>query len=294
MAGIPWTIEEEILLKQKCGTNISFKEMEKFFPQRTSSGLQGKARLMGLSNYFQPRKYNSDKEFWDNFNPISCYWAGFAAADGNLMDYGGYNIFSIQLHSSDKEHLDLFLKNTSSNYPIRDCVRENKKLGGNPHYHSKISICEKAWLKGLTENFNIKPRKTWSFKPPKLEGELLACWIAGFIDGDGCYHLCRTNNIFGISASLATFDALKVILDFAESFPQTKKKPRKIAKRGDYYRLAISGSSSVHMAHYLMSLPCPHMRRKYDYVKNYLLSNPQYNLSLPPYEESLAKTTPQS
>ncbi|MBV6514339.1 MAG: hypothetical protein FMNOHCHN_03958 [Ignavibacteriaceae bacterium] len=293
MAGIPYTQEEEILLRQKCGTNISFKEMEEFFPNRTAFGLQIKARAMGLSNYFQRRKYNSNKEFWDNFNPVSCYWAGFAAADGNLIDYNGYNVFSIQLHSSDREHLDLFLKNTSSSNPIKDCIRKNKKLGGNPHFHSKISICEKAWLKGLTENFNIKPRKTWDFEPPKLEGELLACWIAGFIDGDGCYHFSKLGN-FGISASLATEKALQLILDFSEKFPSMTRKTRKVGKVHSYFRLGINGLRAIHMAHYLMSLPCPHMRRKYDYVRNYLLANPQYNLSLPPYEESLAKITPQS
>lgn len=293
MAGIPWTQEEELLLKSKCSTGISFPMISKFFDRRTPYSLQIKAQRMGLTNYYKYRKYNCNQRFWDSVNPKNSYWAGFVAADGCVRYTDGTYTLKIELSEIDTHQLERFNFETESEYPVLKLKKKARRESLHESLMCYTYVNDESWASGLENNFGIFPRKTWSLKPPPIKEEFFPYWLCGFLDGDGCYHYDNITNMFSISISLAVSEPLQKILDFAEQFVQEKNKKRKVCSRTagkyTYFRASISGKSAVYMAHYLMSLPCFHMKRKYEYIKSYLDGpNNKYNLSLPPYDEHLA------
>lgn len=294
MAGINWTQEEEFLLKSKCNSGISFKEMANLFPIRTASSLQAKAVRMDWPNKFQPRKYTCNQKFWDEVNNDNSYWAGFVAADGCVRYTDGTYTFKIELSEVDRHQLEALNFYTESEYPISKLKKPSKRGCGITNDMCYTSVNDISWAKGLENNFGIFPRKTWFLKPPPIHEDFFSYWLCGFLDGDGCYHYDPITDMFSISISLAVSEPLEKILEFSNQFPQIRKKKRHVKKctggggKYQYFHLAICGKSAAYMAHYLMSLPCFHMKRKYEYVKNYLDTQKRYDLSLPTYDQHMA------
>jgi len=203
MAGIPWTKEEEILLKDKCGSNIPFNEISKLFPIRTAGSLQGKATRMGWANYYKPRKYNCNQNFWDEVNINNSYWAGFIAADGCVRYSSGTYTLRIELNEIDIHQLEIFKIYTSSEYPTFKTKKKAKKEDSHESIMCHTYVNDESWAHSLENNFGIFPRKTWSLKPPPIKEEFFPYWLCGFLDGDGCYHYDKITEMLSISISLA-------------------------------------------------------------------------------------------
>ena len=294
MAGIPWTENEKFLLKKYCGSGMSFRKMSELIPTRTASALQSMARVSRYENPYSARKYYANKKFWDEVNIINSYYAGFVAADGNVLLSCGSYVFKIELHPMDDELLAQLSKDCSSTYGVTYSERIKKGL----IRKSCLFVCnEHAWRNGLEKNFNIFPRKTYTLEAPPLQGDFLSAWMAGFLDGDGCYSV-HSNGLLCISLSCASLSAIQSVCDFSRQFmassPRNPRLPSVRRHSGQFdhlYQLHISGERAVKMAHYLMSLPCRHMVRKYNKVRDYLIHNPKYGLSLPTLEEHQKNVT---
>lgn len=284
-----WSKEDDDILRSKIDSGLSHLEASKFFPDRTWIAVRRRADEIGAASKYHFKKYSSNDNFWDEFSPINCYWAGFIAADGCIVRGGngeGYAV-NISLQAGDKNHLKMFGEHCSSTCQI---FTYDNTINARGTVYSRIVIHNKNWQKSLEEKFNLFKRKTFTFKMPELPSEMVPYWIAGYIDGDGCYTISKECLCVGVISAVK--ETTQFIMDFLNKFPRVKgNRPKIRLDRGKYYTANVSGMSAVHAAHYLMSLPCPHLERKYNKVRNYLLANPKYNLSLPPYEEKLAQLT---
>lgn len=284
-----WSGDDDQLLREKIKEGLSHMAAAKFFPDRTWVAVRRRANFLGIKSEYHFRKYNSNDEFWDVPNEINCYWAGFIAADGCITRSGdkgvGYNL-SIALSSVDKEHLARFLLDCGADYPIFDRFNIDKTTGNSLPF-SSVNVANIKWKHSLENVFNIFPRKTFSFKIPSLPEKLMRCWMAGYIDGDGTFGISK--GYFKIGAVSAVKDTIDKLFEFVSTFPKEKCKNKGAIPDGpNCFQFAVTGRQAIEASHYLMSLPCPHLRRKYDKVRQYLISHPSYNLSLPPYDEHLA------
>lgn len=288
---VKFTKEERDTIESMASQGISFVEITKKFPNRGIDGIHGFAARNGFKNNFNQgsRKYTCNKEFWDVPNKVNSYWAGFTAADGHVHHEGETEntyCFIIKLQRKDKEHLNLFKNHSQWSGEVSDGSPVQRQTG--VFYYSQIRIHQKEWRGGLEDSFSIFPRKTWNLPLPNIHGELLDCYLAGFLDGDGSYVVSKNTDKIIISATGATTNILEAVNEISNRFDQNKNRVRKIQKVDKYFKCAVAGDTAIKMAHYLMSLPCPHLRRKYDRIRDYLISHPKYNLSLPPYDEHLA------
>lgn len=115
------------------------------------------------------------------------YWAGFIAADGAILEpQRGQKVLSIGLKADDRDHL-LSLQSQIGAGSFGEYTRFDKRTEKN--YHSaQYRLGSDAICEDLATNYNIHPRKSLSHQPPNLKGELAYAFIAGYIDGDGCYY----------------------------------------------------------------------------------------------------------
>lgn len=121
-----------------------------------------------------PYKNKYDVSFFDTFTDASCYWAGFIAADGCILDR---DTVAIHLSEIDISHLQKLAKITK----FTGKIEENKK-----NKSCRISFSGKWYVEALRNNFNIIPRKSLSLKfPEKIPNKLISHFIRGVIDGDG-------------------------------------------------------------------------------------------------------------
>lgn len=283
-----WTYEEVKILREHYGTGIQLNILLSMLNRKTHKAINQKAAAMGLKGEFACRKHSVDAKFWDVPNPINSYWAGFMAADGCLLENGSSQTLACQLAIIDKSHLELFAKHCFSSHPVRE-VKPDGFPGATGTAQLQISC--PFWKESFEKIWAITPRKTQTLSLPNLPDNLMDYWLAGFVDGDGCY------STFGnrFSCSLCCMDDRpleffrnwinKRFLDPKRIKPQSRVIGNSRNKLRTFTRV---GEEAVRTAHHLMSLPCPHLRRKYEKVKAYLDSHSKYNLYLPPYDEHLA------
>lgn len=143
------------------------------------------------------RKTSVDDNFFSEPNLINCYWAGFLAADGNIRHLKRHKELNLQISQKDLGHIKKFVTQVGFTGATTVYTRANGIPMCNVHINSD-KICE-----DLEKNFNITPRKTFTLLPPvNLTDEQKDCYIAGYIDGDGCIQKIKTkyNTYIGIDA----------------------------------------------------------------------------------------------
>ena len=109
------------------------------------------------------------------------YWAGFIAADGCIVTPSvGQKQLQISLNYLDAAHLeslkDAIGAGMVRQYNYGDSLRA-----------ARLTIVSDLLCETLEKNFKITPRKSLTLNPPDLSGNLAYSFIAGYIDGDGCY-----------------------------------------------------------------------------------------------------------
>lgn len=168
--------EKEICIELGVSYKILYYYKIKFNIKTTSRGKNPNSRIK--------RIYNINDEYFNKFNTLSAYWAGFIAADGNISQ--DCKKLTIALSIKDKNHLLQFLKNVKSNYKISEFLSKKK------YKACSITVVSSNICKQLLNKYNITPNKSLTLLPPKLTKDLLIdSFIIGYIDGDGCI---RTNS----------------------------------------------------------------------------------------------------
>lgn len=128
-----------------------------------------------------PRKPKNQYPLFDTYTPKSCYWAGFVAADGNVLIGKKEYRTSLKLQKSDSEHLLKFKKAVGAKNKI--------SCSNNSAY---IQICSKQMYYSLRNNFNIVPNKSLVLQPPPehIPRNFIKHYIRGYFDGDGHIEYC--------------------------------------------------------------------------------------------------------
>jgi hypothetical protein len=140
-------------------------------------------------------KHTHDRTFFDTLTPISCYWAGFLAADGYVYPPNGG--IRLGLSEKDVEQVSRFKQAISSSSPVRGFDTSNG------YRCAQIDIygaheCQIA----LNQTFCITQAKSKTLMPPKLEKEKdIIHFIRGYMDGDGSisYNGSGRNNHWTLS-----------------------------------------------------------------------------------------------
>ena len=140
-------------------------------------------------------KYFRNESFFsrENLSPLSCYWAGFIAADGCINTGRASTTLSIKISNRDYHLLEQFLKDTESTNPILNCTNQNQ---------SRLMLVSSPWVSDLAEVFNIKSRKSCTYTFPDLNNEdLIKAFIVGYIDGNGSICFIGTKKYLKLSLS---------------------------------------------------------------------------------------------
>lgn len=132
----------------------------------------------------QNRQRNINHDYFSTPTIENSYWAGLIAADGCIIVPGGSRQMKLDLSltESDGEHV----------------IRLADSLGGAAVYHygprgtskgvAVMRVTSDKICSDLLRNFNITPKKSLTLGPPVgLTEEKELAFIAGYIDGDGCY-----------------------------------------------------------------------------------------------------------
>lgn len=158
--------------------NLSESQLKKLI---TKNGWAGK----------KPEVKNS--YIFKEFSKSSCYWAGFIAADGCVMDNGA---LKIMLHYDDTAHLEKFKSFIGSSHKISSNTDK--------YYRSELGFRNPSIIEGLRDNFNVVPRKSLIYKfPDSVPQAYLKDFLRGYFDGDGC--ICESfSNVNSKTATVYT------------------------------------------------------------------------------------------
>lgn len=149
--------------------------------------------------------YTSNEDYFNVLTDDCCYWAGFIAADGCIIDKcQGQKLLRISLQSGDIGHLEKFKKAIefngvvavySANYTYKGLKQIKKSCN--------IQIKSNKLCDALLENFSITPRKSLTIVPPSanLTHSQRVSFLKGYIDGDG-YVMPKTSNQWSSHVSL--------------------------------------------------------------------------------------------
>lgn len=118
------------------------------------------------------------------------YVLGFIAADGSLEDASYLRGKYLRISSTDFEVIEKIKNVMNSEHSVVTIGPQNI-LGRKKNYISK----QKYLLRiGSHEIYNdlfglgIEPRKSKTLTMPKVPLEFMACFLRGYLDGDGCIH----------------------------------------------------------------------------------------------------------
>lgn len=162
--GIPFTSFSKIAKKFNCyNTNQSGKGMTKN----------------------KKSKYKINENYFNVWTPQMAYWLGFIVADGCIKSN---SLFTIDLCSKDKQHLQNFIEDIESNDCIREYIHKNKQENGEYKEYKAVhfTIRNKNIVKSLKDK-GIENLKTYidreyiNFVP----NEFKKYFIIGVFDGDG-------------------------------------------------------------------------------------------------------------
>lgn len=276
-----WSVEEENKLRELLSLKkYSFEEMAKFFDNRMGRSLGHRAKKLGLNNKdHKSKKYSHDEMFFETPNPINSYIAGFYAADGSV--YGKSTaIVSLAIHGNDSHQLQKFKEYFKYDGIISKSKRDNLVT-------LRIYSADK-WHEDLYKNFNLASNKTYRLPPPNLQDkDLILCYIAGLLDGDGSVFISGQNTlaVCYTSSSLLIMEWVKNQIEILNlkilrnrDLPEIRK-----CNHANAYEYRFTGSRAIHFIKIIQDLAkkynLPILKRKWDndklnnYISEFLVRN---------------------
>lgn len=242
----------------------------------------------GEFTHRQKRIYNVNDNFFEKPDVLNCYWAGFIAADGCIIEGKKQNQLSIGLAKKDFDHLNLFKNDIDFNGPIKNnYIKKIYKNEEKFFESSQLYITSQKISDDLYKNFNITPRKSLTLLPPNLsDTNLIDAFICGYIDGDGSVYLCK-NNVRNIQDSLviSMLGTYEIVSWIKERFSQilgkefgSIQKNHNSEKNTYVYSIGQSKGAREIFKHFY-NLNVPKLKRKwtdeiYDYCVKYKKRDP--------------------
>jgi hypothetical protein len=124
------------------------------------------------------KKYNFNEYFFHEVNEKSAYWLGFLYADGyTRMKNGKSGEVKLKLKDTDRNHIELFLKDLGCDKPIKCGVDKKSKF-------CSVTVYSNIMVKQLFE-LGCVNNKTQKIRLPKLDEVFMPHFIRGYFDGDG-------------------------------------------------------------------------------------------------------------
>jgi hypothetical protein len=265
--GKKWTTEEDEQIKKFVRDRVPISEMA-IRLNRSHSACSMRCAFYGLKSEYRYSKYKVNKDFWKEFNPINCYYAGIVAADGYIGLYSNRKqkfpysgSIKLEIHRDDFSTLEDLKKRSNYTGPITFPKNRNTCL---------LKVHCEEWNRDLIEKFNIVPLKTYRIMPPKdISDQLFFCWLIGYIDGDGCLYLKKNKEDFTIKILSCSEKIIQYIYKYIiDRFPQklTLKAlctPFK-RKNSNCWELRFTGLKAVCLFSYLKQFNVPKLKRKWE------------------------------
>jgi hypothetical protein len=130
-----------------------------------------------------------NENFFGKYNALSCYWAGFIAADGCISTRKNQKdkFLTINLQIKDRIHLKNFIKHING-YRLK-IIERNSTINNKIFKYCSVILYNNKIVSDLKNNFNIIERKTLKLQFPDIPIKYYLDFIRGYIDGDGCLSL---------------------------------------------------------------------------------------------------------
>lgn len=112
---------------------------------------------------------------FNEYSPVSAYWAGFLAADGRV-DIDG--TIGLELQEQDVKAIQQFKSDIMSEHAV--CFREATRA-------YSIRFVDRDIAESLYFNYSVSVDKTHGLIFPTLPPELYPHYLRGHFDGDGCF-----------------------------------------------------------------------------------------------------------
>lgn len=149
-------------------------------------------------------KVKFNENFFSKYNKLSCYWAGFIAADGcigtrpNKID----KFLTMAIKRDDQSHLESFVGHLNGKN-LKIINRDTTAIkNGKKYPYSSVILYRTKIADDLNNYFSIKPRKTLNtIFPDNMPEKYYVDYIRGYIDGDGCISIHMDGETLAISLS---------------------------------------------------------------------------------------------
>lgn len=217
--------EEEFLEARALG--LTFNQIGEVFGL-TERQVNYRTKKWGLD---YSKKKSLDEHFFSREDKATYYWAGFLAADGWIE--GERNRVGLALKAEDIGHLEKFKLAVSSSHDI--CSFMNNSA-------FRIRFNSEIMVRDLHDRFNITPRKTHTYVMPYIEEDyLLLEFLRGYIEGDGCLFITKSNRVqlSLCSARKEFLEEFREICEILLDRPITQKINLNINPKGEVFNLAF-------------------------------------------------------
>lgn len=173
---------------------MSYKEIAEHL-NLTERQVRGKLNNMG---YTKLRKFN--KDYFHNIDSeLKAYFLGFIFADGWVVykpESRNYE-FGMELHSKDKYILDALNNEIGGVHNIYHDNPKQRIIKGRIA-NCGHSDCLRIYSKDIVEDLifhGVVPNKTHNYQTPLFPEEYFFDFLRGYIDGDGCYYITKSNTV---------------------------------------------------------------------------------------------------
>jgi len=218
---------------------------------RSAATITKKASVLKLKSKL-PNKFNKkscDDNYFAGSSLQSCYWAGFLAADGCIIQSGNHKVLFLGLSVKDENHIKLFCRHIN----FSGSVYKNKN-------YRTIKISSDKLCSDLQNKFNLTPRKTKTLKPPKLTGQKALAFIIGYIDGDGSIFTTKTNHIgFNVVGTAAMMNWIRNTLN-----RQLAADIKTVYKEGSLCKIMLSKNKCLRVLKKLDKVKVSKLSRKWE------------------------------
>lgn len=206
-------------------------------------------------NSRKKRKFYVNDNYFAKQTSESCYWAGFIAADGCIIEKNNNNkSLSLALQKRDLNHLSKFCEDIEYDGTVRIYRSHGYDTCG-------IQINSIKIVDDLRSNFNITPRKSLTLQPPQIEDYInKLSFIIGYIDGDGTIGMYpdSRNGVLRLQVSCV---GTKSILDW---ILETTNTINSIYKKSKIYRFSLSDKKARDFILPMISINVPKLGRKWE------------------------------
>lgn len=165
-------------------------------------------KLIAKKGWGAKRPETKNQEAFLEYTQASCYWAGFLAADGCIADN---NTLKLCLHYDDTAHIQ----------KLKDFLASTNAITSNitKYYRSEINIKSDQICNDLKANFNLTPRKSYTYEFPQalITSPYLRDFIRGYFDGDGCISESFSNVNSRTATLYTTVTGSGVFIDYLHS-----------------------------------------------------------------------------